>query len=566
VYKFKKRKIAYFVFLAMLLSISISNFVLIRSLELDLRNGLSIITGETGAGKSILLGALSLLKGARAEAGMVGTQGKKCVIEGCFDLSRFNLEGFFREHDLDFDTKCIVRREIGSDGKSRAFVNDTPVNVSLLKVLGDELVDIHSQHETLLLRNKSFQLSVLDVMASNEKMLYEYKSLFKNVKSLELEIETLRQTESQWQRELDLNRFLFEELEEAEIKPGEIEQLEKEQKILEGAGDILETLASASQFLDGESGAVQKLSGLISSFSKQAALHPGLAEVLERLKSLQIEQKDLARELDHLSESIGTDPEKLEKIRSRLDNLNSLLRKHHCKTTDDLISTRVLIKSKLEGFGNLSDKIRELETRLENDKSSLHSIGKEISSRRKKAIPGLEKKLVSLLESLELKGAQIKISLSSLDAPGAGGMDGIEFLFSANPGNPGSALEKTASGGELSRVMLAIKSVLGTKQGYATLILDEIDTGISGKAADRVGRLLREMAANMQILAITHLPQVAAKGQSHFHIYKEGKDAITETRVRNLNHEERVVEIARLLSSGDPTPVSLSNARELLSN
>jgi DNA repair protein RecN (Recombination protein N) len=551
----------------MIQHLTIKNYALIDELELDLSGGMTIITGETGAGKSILLGALSLLLGSRADLSALYSKDLKCVIEGTFNTADYELGAFFGEHDIDIDPVTIIRREIGKDGKSRAFINDTPVNLSVLKELGSRLIEIHSQHETLTLNNSGFQMMVLDSCAGSAGHLEAYRKVYKDYNhSLEL-LGQLKERESKAASEQDYLQFQFDELESAQLKQGEKEAMEKELELLNNSESISLSLSRASEIINGDQDNILRaVSSVVTSLQPVATFHTGVEDILKRLRSLQIELKDIASELDVVAGSVSYDPVRAEIVSDRLDLIYRLEQKHRLQTVEELIALKDSISEKLLSFSSLGDEIEKTEKLCSRLLSELEKHAGKLSANRHKAVEGIEQQVQKTLSNLGMKHAVLKIDLQSLPKGQFrdSGTDTVEFLFSANKGIEYRELSKVASGGELSRLMLSIKSILASLRGLPTIIFDEIDTGISGEVAHKVGNILKSMSKERQVIAITHLPQMAGKGDSHLYVYKNASGAKTVTRIRQLTPDERVEEIARMLSGEKPSAAAKANARELL--
>lgn len=551
----------------MIRHLSIRNYALIGELEIPFSKGMTVITGETGAGKSILLGALSLLLGNRADSSVVAAGQKKCIIEASFNTTDYPLHDFFEAHDIDLDNETIIRREISTDGKSRAFVNDTPVNIGVLRELGSLLIEIHSQHETLTLNRSDFQMMVLDHYAGNSILLSDYRNLLKAYTTKNKKLEELKTAESKATADRDYFQFLFDELQSAKLQPGEQPELEKELEILKNSEHILSALSHSHFLLSGDDrNILQVLRQVVSLIQPIAAFHVGIAETLKRLNSCQIELIDIASELDHLSHTVNPDPIRAEVVGERLDQIYRLQQKHRLNSLEELIEKGEELEERLLGFNTLASDIAILENEREQLLIQLRESTVHLRSQRQAAIPGIEKEVRNLLTELGMKNAALKISLSSLTEGDFNetGSDRVQFLFSANKGSEFRELQKVASGGELSRLMLSVKSVLATLKGLPTIIFDEIDTGISGEVAHKVGNILKKMSQERQVIAITHLPQMAGKGDEHLFVFKQEKGGRVQTQIRMLNEENRVLEIARMLSGEKPTKAALANARELL--
>lgn len=549
----------------MLKHLSVQNYALIDQLEVDLSEGLTIITGETGAGKSILLGALGLIAGSRADTQSLQDKTKKCIIEAAFNIKGYSLTDFFKEHELDYDAVTTIRREINPEGKSRAFINDTPVTLNQLKELGERLIDIHSQHQTLSLNGADFQLSVTDAFAKHEPLLGEYQSDFGKYRSLEKQLTELSVRESQAQKDLDYFQFQFNELEDAGLKAGEQTEMEQELETLNNAEEIKSTLSKAAFGLNGgDQNLLSSLGEIRTMLNGMAKFKPEIAELSARINSSYIELKDISNELEAIEQEVVYDPKRIEVLNDKLDTLYRLQQKHQVKTAEELIAIKEEISNKLLDFNSLEAEIEKVKAALDKLKTGLTAKAKTLSDNRKKVIPKIEKEIASLLASLSMPNAQLKIDQQLLDTFTASGTDKINFLFSANKGSDFKELSKVASGGELSRLMLSIKSLIAQLTALPTIIFDEIDTGVSGDVADKVGSIMTAMAAKMQVITITHLPQIASKGSSHLFVYKEDKNNKTYSNIKKLNSGERVQEIAKMLSTGKPTEAAISNAKELL--
>ncbi len=549
----------------MLKHLSIRNYALISELSLDLPEGFTVITGETGAGKSILLGALGLILGERADSKTLKDPHSKCIVEGSFDISAYPLKDFFTANELDHSGETVIRREITPEGKSRAFINDTPVTLQQLKELGSVLVDIHSQHETLLLNNPLFQLSVVDAYASHRKQLDEYRVCFYNYTALRKELEDISGKEAAARQEQDYLQFQFNELEEAGLKEGEQKEIEEELETLNNAEEIKSSAGAVSGGLSGEGSLVQQLAVLKGKLNGIAKYNTGIKELLARLDSSYIELKDIASELEALEESISFDPQRAEELSARLDLIYRLQKKHRADTIKGLLDIRAELSGKLNQIATFSERIAELNKQLTAHQTELLQRARVISRNRERVIPQIEKKVREILSGLGMPNANLKVS-SERDEnnPGPHGIDRITFLFSANKGSEFRELSKVASGGELSRLMLAVKSIVARLMKLPTIIFDEIDSGVGGEVAGKMARILHDMAEDMQVVTITHLPQIAGMGSAHFMAYKEVSGKSTSSRLKMLNKDERVLEIAKMLSSALPTPAAIRNAKELL--
>jgi DNA repair protein RecN (Recombination protein N) len=553
----------------MIQQLTISNYALIDRLDIEFQSGLTIITGETGAGKSILLGALGLILGQRADTGALQDKSKKCTIESVFNLKGLDLEPFFGFHDLDFSQLCTIRREINPEGKSRAFINDTPVNLQVLKELGENLIDIHSQHETLTLSDSEFQLAVLDAFAGNEILLREYKSLYILYRNLETRVRSLLEQEAASKRDLGYFQFQFTELEQARLDGIDQEQLESELEVLNNAEEIKKQLNHASLALNGgESNLLSSLNEVKTILTGLSRYNPSIASLSERLNGCFIEMKDIAYELESAGSGIVYDPAKVEDLNATLDAMYRLLQKHQVKTVKELVDVREELSNRLLGISSLETEIKAVSKELKELTQTLLQKAKALSKNRNQSKTVLEKELQQLLAQLGMPDASIQARCQALPEGemNANGTDRLNFFFSANKGGELKELHKVASGGELSRLMLSIKSIIARRTSLPAVIFDEIDTGVSGDIADKVGAIMEQMAKGMQVVTITHLPQIASKGATHLYVYKEVSSDQTFTRIRSLKKEERIQEIAKMLSSGQPGPAALKNAKELLNS
>ncbi|MCM1169239.1 MAG: DNA repair protein RecN [Bacteroides sp.] len=553
----------------MLKHLRIENYVLIRSLDVDVDSGFCVITGETGAGKSILLGALGLVLGQRADSGILADAGKKCVIEAHFDVENTDLSDFFARNDLDFDTAdslLILRREVLPSGKSRAFVNDTPVLLPVLCELSFLLIDIHSQHETLTLGRAGFQLQLLDsYMEDTSGLLPEYSALYRKYKALQVEIERLREEQAQSAREQDYWQFLFEELDRLNLQAGEQKQMEDTLERLSHAELLQGTLAAAVAETDGEEMSLRsRVDNLLRSLRKIAPYHKGVEESLPRWQSLLAELSDLGADLSRWSEEDHTDPDIRNKYEERLDALYRLERKHHVEDEGGLIALRDELAQKLNRISGSDEELARKESELEAYGRQLDQMASQLHSMRGNAAQSLQAAIVNALAELGMEQSRLEISLSDTGRFTPGGRDKVEFLFTANLGGAPKEISKVASGGELSRLMLAIKSVIHRRNLIGTIIFDEIDTGVSGKIAGKVAAMMQRMSRYMQVIAISHLPQIAAKSTAHLYVYKVEENGRTVSCIRSLEGEEHVKAIASMLSNEQVTGAAMEAARELI--
>lgn len=550
----------------MLKSLFIRNFVLIDSLDIKFDKGFSVITGETGAGKSIILGALSLVLGQRADGKSIKNGSEKCVIEAVFDVSKYKLEEFFHSNDLEYDAEvCILRRELFASGKSRAFVNDSPVSLTVIKELGSRLIDIHSQHQNLLLGDNRFQLKVIDVMAENDILLILYRKEYSRFLSLKRELKVLIEKAAQTKQEEDYVRFQLEQLTETCLVAGEQEELEQELETLSHAEEIKSSLYKVTQLLDGEEqGAVQLIKEALSTVDSLERYYPNAKEMAERLRSAYIDMNDLASETDGLKEDIEFNPERLEWVNDRLNTLYSLEQKHRVSTVEELIELQSKYEEQLKEIDSFDEQIEALNKQLEVSHRELLQQASVLSEQRKIASKAIASQLVEMIMPLGMPNTRFAIDFVAKPEPESDGMDEIRFMFSANKSAELQPVAQTASGGEISRLMLCIKAMIAGFTALPAIIFDEVDTGVSGDIADKMGEIMQDLGAKMQVFAITHLPQIAAKGKEHYFVYKEDTDDRTVTRIKKLNKEERVKEIARMLSGASLTDASVANAKELL--
>lgn len=553
----------------MLSRLLIKNYALIDNLDISFDKGFNIITGETGAGKSILMGALGLILGNRAEGKQFFDDDKKCMIEGYFAISSYNLKEFFIENDLEYDDETIIRREISVDGKSRAFVNDSPVNLAILKALGERLIDIHSQHATLQINTEEFQLFVLDALAGNEDVLKQFRQELQQLRKITKRLKDFKEESRTANAELDYNQFLFDELEKMNVQDGEVKQLEEEQSQLENAEEIKRALL-ASNFLlsDGEPNVLSLLKESVQQIQQASRYFTDAEELANRLQSAYIEIKDVSLEIAGQEGAVILDEQRLAEVNTRLSEVYSLMKKHRVDSEAELIQLENELEEKLQVALNHDEMLAKLEDEKIQQENLVQNLGTQLHHNRNAIKEQVEKTVADTLSHVGMANARLNISLTqvSLDKASVKGMDAVQFLFSANKGQSLQPIYKVASGGELSRVMLAIKSLVAQKSALPTIIFDEIDTGISGEVALRVGEVMHDLAENMQVLAITHLPQIASKGTSHFKVYKEDKNDKTRSNIILLNTEERILEIAQMLSGTNPGEAAMAHAKNLLVN
>jgi len=549
----------------MLQKLSIRNYALIDSLDIEFDKGLNIITGETGAGKSIILGALSLILGQRAESKYFFNQDKKCVIEGNFVLADEHLKEIFEENDLDFFNESIVRREISIDGKSRSFINDTPVNLTILKQIGEKLIDIHSQHATQEINDPDFQLLIVDSLANHKALLFDYRTGFKKLKQDNNRLKKLINDADEARSKQDYEQFLFNELEQADLKAGEQEELEQELEKLTHAETIKRALLNASGLLtEGEPSGLQILKEAQLQLQGIEKFDPTINSLYERLKSSIIEIKDIADEVSGIEENTLHSADRLAYINQRLDVFYSLQQKHRVSNNDELLAIQNQLAQNLNQLLSSDENIEKLQQEIEQLKSDLTKQAHQLGINRKKAIKIVEEQTSNTLKKVGMPSAKLILDQKVLVDLGKDGLDEINLLFTANAGQIPAPVNKVASGGELSRLMLAIKALLAKHTSLPTIIFDEIDTGISGETALKVGEVISDLGQNMQVISITHLPQIAAKGKSHYFVHKNETGGKTTTGIRKLKQEERIGIIAEMLSGKNPGASAMENAKELL--
>ncbi|GAB3899266.1 DNA repair protein RecN [Larkinella knui] len=549
----------------MLSHLLIKNYALIEHLEMDPDKSLNTITGETGAGKSIMLGAIGLLMGNRADSKALFNPDEKCVIEGFFDVSGYVIEHLFEEEDLDYDVTCVVRREISPSGKSRAFVNDTPVNLEILRRVTSQLMDIHSQHDSILLGSNEYQLQIVDTYAQNEPLLRQYRTDYRTYRLKQEAYEHLLNETAMMKKEFDYNNFLYEELQKLELQADEQELLEQELTILENAEDIKERLQLSADYLDNaEQSVVVYLKNVVNNLNYVSRLTDRFSQIRDRAQSSLIELRDLANEISTEEDHIETNDSRVETIRERLNLVYQLQTKHAVKTVSELLSIQADLGKKVSKILNSDEELAVAKSENEAALQQLMTSANALSVSRREVNPQIEKHVGSLLADLGMPNASLKINMET-GKPTNNGIDTISFLFSANKGVKPQQLKNVASGGEFSRLMMTIKYILASKRSLPTIIFDEIDTGVSGEIAIKMGNMMRDMAHSHQIIAITHLHQIAAQGKAHYFVYKDNSGNRTVSRVKKLNFNERVQEIAQMIGGNNPSPSVLKNAKELLS-
>ena len=540
---------------------------MIEDINMNLKPGFTIITGETGAGKSIMLGALGLLLGNRADYSSIKNPDKKCVIEGVFDISNYGLTNFFEKEDLDYEPKTIIRREILASGKSRAFVNDTPVTLANLNNLGNYLIDIHSQHETLSLGNNDYQFQVIDTIADNESLNLEYREALKVLRSLQKREEVLKEEQAQATKEYDYNVFLLNELEEAKLQPGMLEELETRYEELNNVEELTEQLSSAINYISQEEiGSLTTLKEVRNNLSRISRFSATYESLHERVQSVIIELDDIYTELEAALENTEADPQELEKTNDKLQQIYNLQKKHNVLEIEELLTIAEELRKQVAVSENAEEALAEIASAIKKQKEKLSNIAKKLHDRREKIIPSFVKETEAILSGLGMPNARLKISLEQGEKFFANGNDALGWYLAANKGGSFKEIRKAASGGELSRIMLAVKSILAAQSNLPTIIFDEIDTGVSGDIAQKMGEILQKMGHSMQVLAITHLPQIAGKGSVHFKIFKEDTGEITSTKIKQLAQEERIDELAMMLGGNTISESARAHAIALLQN
>lgn len=548
----------------MLSHLLIKNYALIEHLELTPDGELNIITGETGAGKSIMLGAIGLLLGNRADTRVLYNPEQKCVIEGTYDVSGYLIEQLFDEEELDFSETCVVRREISPSGKSRAFVNDTPVNLETLRRVTSQLMDIHSQHDSVLLGSNEYQLQIVDTYAQDDDLLRTYHTDYQQYRHRQSAYDKLLQEASSMRKEYDYNKFLYKELAKVQLQADEQDQLEQELNVLENAEEIQERLQLAYEYLENpEQSVIELLKGAVSSLSTVSKLSSQYQILHERAQSALIELRDLAGEISREQDMVETNEGRADTIRERLNVIYQLQTKHQVNTVDELLRIQAELERKVSKVQNLDDELEEAKQQAEGARRRMLKSAEALSEARRSVLSSIEHEIGGLLSDLGMPNASLRIDAET-GKPTNTGIDTVAFLFSANKGIRPQQLKNVASGGEFSRLMMAIKYILASKRSLPTIIFDEIDTGVSGEIAIKMGQMMRDMAHNHQIIAITHLPQIAAKGKAHYFVYKDNTSDKTVSRIRQLSFDERVQEIAQMIGGNNPSANTLKHAREIL--
>lgn len=549
----------------MLNSLSIKNYALIEDLKVDFQNKLTIITGETGAGKSILLGGLSLVLGKRADASLVSKKDKKCIIEAEFDIDKYDLESFFIEEDLDYESVSTIRREILPNGKSRAFINDTPTNLHTLKALSEQLIDIHSQHETLQLSDNSFQFQIIDALAENDEILKTYAIKLASLKKLQKELDLIISNQQKEQNELEFNKFLFDELEAIKLKANEQEELKELLDKLSHVEEIKLNLSEAiNRVEDDQLGIRDSLNQVNGNIEKIANYSESYQKLSERINSIYIELIDIVEEFERENETIVYSPEELEQVNERLQIIYNLQKKHSVDSVTELLEIQISLETKINRIAETSEEIDLKKYEIKKLTKTLEEISSKLHNTRSKAIPVFIENLEEVLTKLEMKNTRLKIHLTKGDEFLINGKDHLEFLISANKGVSFESLKKAASGGEISRIMLSVKSILSKYTNLPAIIFDEIDTGVSGEVSNKIAQLMMEMSANMQVISITHLPQIAAKGNQHFKVFKEEIKGQINSKIKRLDESERIVELAEMLGGKNLSDSAIAHAKQLL--
>ncbi len=543
----------------------VKNYAIIEAVEIEFSKGLTIITGETGAGKSILLGALGLIMGKRADTKSLYDENVKCVIEAHFDVSKYNLKDFFDNNDVDYDEELVVRRELTPSGKSRAFVNDTPVNLKILQQLSASLIDLHQQFDTLDIHNVSFQLRMLDALAENKKLLDKYQKMYRSYQSNKRQLTKLIEQNASSEREVDFINFQLDEFNKVELINGEQETLESELSVLNNSEDIKRTLAASFNHLtESEQAVVGQLTGLSNALSAIKAYNPKLESLCQRFDATIYELEDISNEFEAIADQTEYDPERIQEVNDRLDLIYKLQKKHNVVDVASLIEIQEDLQNQLNGFGDLSDQIAQLELDIDKQETDLKEIAIKLSKKRKGVIAGFEQKVHQMLGHLSMNNARLKVDVQPLQELNATGLDDVNFLFAANKGGRLQAIKDVASGGEIARLTLCTKSLIASAIPLPTLIFDEIDTGVSGDVALKMGDILRQLSDHHQVVSITHSPQIASKADAHYFVYKKDTEERTITKVKQLSKEERIRAIATMLSSNPPSDSAMQNARELL--
>jgi DNA repair protein RecN (Recombination protein N) len=549
----------------MIQKLLIKNYAIIEHLEIDFAKGLTIITGETGAGKSILLGGLGMILGNRADTKVLYNEAEKCVIEGHFDISAYDLKPFFDESEIDYDTQTVVRRELTPQGKTRSFINDTPVNLGQLKAFSSKLVDLHQQFDTLDIHDTTFQLQMVDALADNKHPLSIYRENFKKFQTNKKILFEMKDKNDRAAREIEFLNFQIEEFNKAELTAGEQDTLESDQQTLQNAETIKRNLALAYRAIsEDENAIVGQLRSVGQSIAQVKKYTPSVSKLYERFEGVLFELEDIGSELENIAEGTEYNPERIADIQTRLDTIYKLQKKHNVGTVEQLLEIQNNLQSQLEAFGDLSEEIEKLEKSLVTQEADLRKQATELSTKRKSVTPQFEAQVEDMLRQLSMENAKLQVQVSNLNELTINGLDNVEFLFAANKGSRMQSIKDVASGGELSRLALCTKSLVAAAIPLPTLIFDEIDSGVSGDVALKMGHILQKLASHHQVVVITHSPQVAARAEKHYFVYKNHKEDRTVTNVKSLSSEERVRSIAVMLSQNPPSASAMENAKDLM--
>ncbi len=550
----------------MLKNLSIKNYLLIDDLSVSFNNGFTVITGETGAGKSILVGGISLILGKRADLSVNRDKSKKCIIEGVFDIGSFDLKSIFDENELDYDTETILRREISVSGKSRAFINDSPVNLSQLSLIGSKIIDIHSQHQNIEVLTSKFQFELIDLISKNKDRVLNYSEIFEEYRTNSIKLNELINKKQSLIQSIDYNKFILDEIDRADILDEDLEKLENMQNSLSNFEEISSELSLGSQIISEENiGLISNLLKLKNSINKVSKNSEKFKSISQRLDAIKIELEDIVHEIDYFLDSFEQSPEKLSRVIDKIDLINNLLRKHSLHSIDELSEFRDDLAKKVNTTENIDNEIQKIKTSCDELKNRLDSIALEIHNNRKSVIPDLTKEIENILHELGMNNSKFKINLLFSDEQlYSNGRDTIEFEFLANKGYEFKKIKEAASGGEMSRIMLAIKSIMAKYKKLPSIIFDEIDTGVSGEISKKMGFIMKDLGEKIQTFSITHLPQIAAMGESHFKIYKSDVDGITKTMISRLNENDRIIEIANMLEGNNASKSAYTHAKQLL--
>ena len=550
----------------MLKNLSIKNYLLIDDLSVSFNNGFTVITGETGAGKSILVGGISLILGKRADLSVNRDKSKKCIIEGVFDIGSFDLKSLFDENELDYDTETILRREISVSGKSRAFINDSPVNLSQLSLIGSKIIDIHSQHQNIEVLTSKFQFELLDLISKNKNRVLNYTEIFEEYRTSSNKLNELINKKQSLIQSIDYNKFILDEIDRADILDEDLEKLENMQNSLSNFEEISSELSLGSQIISEENiGLISNLLKLKNSIDKVSKNSEKFKSISQRLDAIKIELEDIVHEIDYFLDSFEQSPENLSRVIDKIDLINNLLRKHSLHSIDELSEFRDDLAKKVNTTENIDNEIQKIKTSCDELKNRLDSIALEIHNNRKSVIPDLTKEIENILHELGMNNSKFKINLLFSDEQlYSNGRDTIEFEFLANKGYEFKKIKEAASGGEMSRIMLAIKSIMAKYKKLPSIIFDEIDTGVSGEISKKMGFIMKDLGEKIQTFSITHLPQIAAMGESHFKIYKSDVDGITKTMISRLNENDRIIEIAKMLEGNNASKSAYTHAKQLL--